>query len=118
MSEEERFQVAFVIDGYVAEVLNADDLTRDMFLNQSKVIDITDKVISGEIIPNEFIGSFYNEPTNTFRIAKPYPSWIWDSTISGWIAPVAMPTDEKDYVWSEQNKVWVEVGTESLNLQP
>ena len=118
MSEEEKFQIAFVVDGSVAEVLVADDMTRNMFLNHYKIIDITDKVNSGEIVTNEFIGSFYNEPTNTFRVAKPYPSWTWDSVISGWTAPSPMPNDEKDYKWLEQGQIWAEVGTESLNLQP
>jgi hypothetical protein len=117
MSEERKFQIAFVVDGTVAEVLSADDLTRDMFLNNSKVVDITDKVNSGEIIPNQFLGSFYHEATNTFRVAKPYPSWTWDNSISGWIAPTAMPNDEKDYNWVEQAQVWAEVGTESFNLE-
>jgi hypothetical protein len=114
--EESRFQVALIIDGYVAEVLSADDSTLNLFLNYDKVIDITEKIQSNELVDTETIGAFYYEPTNTFRVAKPFLSWTWDNSISGWVAPTPMPNDEKDYVWLEEGQIWAEVGTESLNL--
>ena len=39
------------------------------------------------------------------RVA-PYPSWVWNSSIKDYEPPVARPTDENVYMWSEENMAW------------
>lgn len=48
--------------------------------------------------------------TGTWSVQKrpqPYPSWSWVEG-EGWVAPVPMPTDGKDYNWDEVSQSWVE----------
>lgn len=37
---------------------------------------------------------------------QPYPSWVWVDG-KGWVAPVPMPTDGKDYNWDEATQNWI-----------
>ena len=40
---------------------------------------------------------------------QPYNSWVWNSTIKEWEAPVARPKkSETFYDWDEDNQTWVE----------
>ena len=41
-----------------------------------------------------------------FYAPQPYPSWTLDKTTYFWVAPVAMPTDDKHYVWDEPTLSW------------
>jgi hypothetical protein len=52
--------------------------------------------------------------TGTWSVQKrpqPYPSWTWVDG-QGWVAPVPMPTDGKDYNWDEATQSWVEITVE------
>ena len=41
---------------------------------------------------------------------KHFPSWVWNSEIKNYEAPVAMPTEEgKLYTWDEATTAWVEL---------
>ena len=44
-----------------------------------------------------------------FYAPQPYPSWTKDADTYLWNAPVAYPTDDKSYNWSEDDLNWVEV---------
>jgi hypothetical protein len=54
------------------------------------------------------IGFTYDPIANHFFAPKPYASWVLDSDAQ-WVAPVAMPTDEKTYTWNEETLNWIEV---------
>jgi hypothetical protein len=55
------------------------------------------------------IGMFYNEELDAFIQPKPFASWTLDEKTCLWEAPVAYPTDNKEYVWDEFVIGWVEV---------
>jgi hypothetical protein len=48
----------------------------------------------------------YSYANNKFIEPSPYPSWIYNEELEEWVAPVAMPTDEVLYAWSEANLAW------------
>jgi hypothetical protein len=52
------------------------------------------------------LGDSYNDEEDIFIAPQPYPSWTRNG--SYWEAPTPMPTDEKSYVWDEENLVWKE----------
>ena len=55
------------------------------------------------------IGYTYDRTNDVFYAPQPYASWVLNNTTWSWEAPVAMPTDGKDYTWDEAVKNWVEV---------
>ena len=117
MSEEDNTQkIALVIDNRVVEILNTDTFMKDIFLNHDRIVDVTSLINSGQNTPESLIGMFHDQPTGVFKTAKPYPSWQWDTTISGWIPPVLMPNDDKDYIWLEEMQQWVEVSNSGTPL--
>ncbi len=50
----------------------------------------------------------YNSTTGKFRSPQLFPSWIYNEEIKQWEAPVAYPTDDKNYIWDEATTSWVE----------
>lgn len=55
------------------------------------------------------IGYTYDRTNDVFYAPQPYPSWIISAPDWTWKAPVAQPTDGKQYTWDEAAKNWVEV---------
>jgi hypothetical protein len=55
------------------------------------------------------IGYNYDATNDVFYSPQPYPSWILNNTTWLWEAPVAYPTDGKDYKWNESITNWEEV---------
>jgi hypothetical protein len=55
------------------------------------------------------IGYTYDRANDVFYAPQPYPSWIISAPDWTWKAPVAMPTDGKQYTWDEATKNWVEI---------
>jgi hypothetical protein len=55
------------------------------------------------------IGSQYDLMRDAFISPKPYSSWVLDEDTCLWKAPIAYPTDDKRYDWSETNQQWIEV---------
>ena len=53
------------------------------------------------------IGYSYDPIADVFITIKPFPSWILDDN-HDWQPPVAMPLDNKFYVWHEELLQWVE----------
>lgn len=54
------------------------------------------------------IGYTYDEQRDAFISPKPYASWVLNESTCLWDAPVAMPTDDKRYLWDEATTSWVE----------
>ena len=52
------------------------------------------------------VGFTYDADADVFIAPQPYPSWILDSA-HDWQPPTAMPTDDKMYVWNEDDLEWV-----------
>lgn len=55
------------------------------------------------------IGYTYDSVRDAFIPPKPYNSWVLNETTCLWNAPIAMPTDDKQYSWVEDTLSWVEV---------
>lgn len=65
------------------------------------------------------IGFIYDEAQDLFYPQQPFPSWTFDSSIANWQPPVPMPTDDKPYLWNEEDQIWEEVVyTEAPESQP
>ena len=55
------------------------------------------------------IGYTYDEDRDAFIAPKPFASWILIEDTCLWEAPIAYPTDGKDYKWNEDTTSWVEI---------
>jgi len=55
------------------------------------------------------LGYTYNATNDVFYAPQPFPSWILNNTTWVWEAPVAMPTDGKNYKWNKSITNWEEV---------
>ena len=55
------------------------------------------------------IGYTYDEDRDAFIAPQPFSSWILDEDTCLWEAPIAYPTDSKDYKWNEDTTSWVEI---------
>ena len=54
------------------------------------------------------IGYTYDQTRDAFIPPKPFDSWILNEDTCLWEAPVAYPSDGKEYEWDESSKSWVE----------
>ena len=54
------------------------------------------------------IGFTYDYVNDVFIPPKHYPSWVLNTNIWDWEAPIPMPTDGKEYLWDESTTNWVE----------
>ena len=55
------------------------------------------------------VGYIYDKTNDVFYAPKPYPSWTISAPSWLWQAPVAAPTDGKNYKWDEATTSWKEV---------
>lgn len=55
------------------------------------------------------IGYTYSSELDAFIPPKPFDSWILNEDTCLWECPVPHPTDEKPYLWNEEQQNWVEV---------
>lgn len=54
------------------------------------------------------IGYTFDAGRDAFIPPKPFESWVLNEDTCLWDPPVAMPTDGKQYTWSEDSQSWVE----------
>ena len=57
------------------------------------------------------IGYTYDYARDAFIPPQPFKSWSLDENTCQWKAPVEIPSGDKSYSWDEDNKTWVEDGT-------
>lgn len=55
------------------------------------------------------IGYIYDEQRDAFIPPKPYESWVLNEQTCLWNPPVPYPNDNKDYIWDENTKTWLQV---------
>jgi hypothetical protein len=60
-------------------------------------------------IHKNFAGIGYTFDGTGFAAPKPFESWTLNKDSYLWEAPTPKPTDEKLYLWSEEDLAWVEV---------
>ena len=56
-------------------------------------------------------GYTYDESKDAFIPPKPYNSWLLNEDTCLWDPPVEMPSDGKRYQWNEDEKKWIDDGT-------
>ena len=52
------------------------------------------------------IGYTYDPNRDAFIPPKPYASWILNEETCYWDPPVSYPSDNKDYIWNEDQQKW------------
>lgn len=57
------------------------------------------------------IGYTYDSVRDAFIPPKPFASWVLNEDTCQYVAPVAMPTDDKMYTWDEVILNWLEIDT-------
>ena len=55
------------------------------------------------------VGYTYDQTKDAFIPPKPFDSWTLNETTCIWEAPVAYPSDGKDYEWDESSTSWKEI---------
>ena len=51
-------------------------------------------------------GYSYNSSIDAFVPPKQFNSWVLDTEIAEYVAPVDMPNDENEYIWNEETTSW------------
>lgn len=54
------------------------------------------------------IGYLYNSEIDAFIPPKPFNSWILNTELGTWEAPLPRPDDGKNYIWNEDILNWIE----------
>ena len=110
---------AKVVDGKVSQVIVAEKEFFDTFVDSSPGEWIQTSynthggvhATGGTPLRKNYagIGFTYDRTRDAFIPPQPYASWVLDDNTCLWNAPVAMPTDGKQYTWDEATTAWVEV---------
>lgn len=115
---------AKVIDGYVTEVVVADE----EFISSGQLGDPTNWIqtsyntkggvhlLGGEPLRKNYAGINYqyNEALDAFIPPKPYSSWILNESTCLWDAPIEMPKDGNHYEWNESSLSWMVIDIEKI----
>lgn len=52
------------------------------------------------------LGYSYNSSIDAFVPPKPFDSWVLDTEIAEYVAPVDRPNDGNQYTWNEETTSW------------
>ena len=109
---------AKVVDGLVTQVIVAEPEFFDTFVDSSPGQWIQTSYNThggvhangGTPLRKNYAGTgyTYDAGRDAFIPPKPYPSWLLNDDTCLWYAPVAYPTDDKQYKWDEVTQLWVE----------
>jgi hypothetical protein len=55
------------------------------------------------------VGYYFDAERDAFIAPKPYESWILNEETCRWESPTPQPTDDKFYIWNEEDLSWEEV---------
>lgn len=55
------------------------------------------------------VGYYFDAERDAFIAPKPYDSWILNEETCIWESPTPHPTDNKMYIWNEEELSWEEV---------
>jgi hypothetical protein len=101
-------------------IVVGNDDCKDQFGNESEVIGakFCNNLFGGVWLQTSYngnmrknyagIGFTYDSARDAFISPKPYASWVLDEATCQWVAPVARPVDDKQYIWDETTTSWVE----------
>jgi hypothetical protein len=109
---------AKVVDGIVTQVIVAEADFFDTFVDSSPGQWIQTSYNThggqhpeGRPLRKNYagIGYTYDSVRDAFIPPKPLASWVLDEETCQWEAPVAYPTDGKNYLWDEPTTSWIEI---------
>jgi hypothetical protein len=110
---------AKVVDGKVTQVIVAEPDFFDTFVDSSpgQWIQTSYNTYGGQHTQGGTplrknyagIGYSYDAGRDAFIPPTPFPSWVLNEDTCLWDAPIARPTDGKQYSWDEALGNWVEV---------
>ena len=109
---------AKVVDGKVTQVIVAEADFFDTFVDSSPGAWIQTSYNThgnqhpeGRPLRGNYagIGYTYDAASDKFYAPQPYASWVLSPLTFLWEAPVAMPTDGKQYSWDEATTSWKEL---------
>ena len=109
---------AKVVDGKVTQVIVAEKEFFDIFVDSSPGTWLQTSYNThgnqhpeGRPLRGNYagIGYTYDATNDVFYAPQPFPSWILNNTTWTWEAPVAYPTDGKQYKWNESITNWEQV---------
>lgn len=115
---------AKVVDGIVTQVIVAEQAHINTLPDKEKWIQTSYNTRGGKhYAPNSWdedsgtplrknfagIGFIYDQVKDAFYSPQPYPSWTLNNTSCLWEAPIAYPSDGKDYEWDESSQSWKEL---------
>ena len=92
---------AKITNGIVTDVIVADQSFINGLSNSTDWVENTSSVAG--------IGYNYDASTTTFYPPQPFPSWILNTDTYTWESPITYPTDDKNYIWDENNQTWEEI---------
>ena len=92
---------AKIENGIVVDVILAD---QDFINNKPNPEQWVEKTLT-----TAGIGWNYDVSSSTFYPPQPFPSWTLNTDTYTWESPIAYPTDEKNYIWNEDNQIWEEI---------
>ena len=61
------------------------------------------------------IGYTYDPERDAFIAPKPFNKWILNEETCQWEAPIPYPTDDKRYVWNDNQGEWEELNDTTSN---
>jgi hypothetical protein len=61
------------------------------------------------------IGYTYNQERDAFIAPKPFSKWVLNEETCKWEAPTPYPTDDKRYVWNDNQGEWEELNDTTSN---
>ena len=97
---------AWIQFAHVVNIVEGNFLSEE-HLNATKEEHGLDAIILADGMP-VVIGAAYNG--KTFVVDKPYQSWVWDSTLETFKAPISKPTTQLEknqgYDWDESTNSW------------
>ena len=105
---------AKVIDGKVTQVIVAEadfiNTQEGQWIQTSYNTHANQHTNGGAPLRGNYagIGFIYDEVNDVFYAPQLHASWILDQSDWTWKAPVAKPTDGKQYNWDEPTTSWVE----------
>jgi hypothetical protein len=62
------------------------------------------------------IGDLYHSELDAFIDPKPYDSWVLDTHLLTWVAPIPEPKNNKNHIWDEPSLNWVEITEAQSNV--
>lgn len=92
---------AKITNGVITDIILADQGFINTLPNSEQWIEKTSEIAG--------IGWNYNSALLTFYPPQPFPSWILNVDTHTWESPIAYPTDDKNYIWNEDNQTWEEI---------